>query len=77
MQAQLSDYYNYQYRGAQDTHYSFRLRGSTGQLTGYIHKGDFHGQQLAAKLQSGPQIISVTVQRTGEQSSIVEILSFQ
>ena len=74
--AELSTYFNYQYRNLRETHWSFQLREpNSGEfIHGYAEKESAEGKRLFALLQDGKQHdITVSVYCTGQVGSVAEI----
>jgi hypothetical protein len=78
VEAELSDYYNYQFAGAADTHYSVQFHEEFGnrddQFYGYVSKTSDLGKQMFKIVKDGQKHgLIVTIARTGRETSVVGI----
>ena len=76
--AQLDDYYNYEFRGAEQNFYSVSLieNGNSGRINGYISRRTDAGQRFFDLLKDGRYhnvIVKIQYSNTPEASSIVLI----
>jgi hypothetical protein len=77
-EAKLSDYFNYHYREAKGTHYSISLKDNYGKRFDSFHgnaaKDSDVGRKLFEILKDGhTHRLTVTVERTGRETSVVGI----
>jgi hypothetical protein len=73
---QLSDYYNYDFANARQSHYSIRMLepGTSDSITGYVARTSALGQRILEDLKDGKMHWhTVEVQHIGVSSSCVEI----
>jgi len=77
--AEFDDYYNFQYGDAKLTHFSISLSDNRGDsIHGYVGKESKIGKELHELLQDGSKHeITVAVQCTGTEGSVVEIVSLR
>lgn len=77
-EAELSDYYNYHYGDAQDTHYSVKFVENyvnrSDRFHGYVSKDSDLGKNLFEIVKDGQRHkLTVSVERTGRETSVVGI----
>lgn len=73
---QISDYYNFQYRNKDKSHFSFDLTDTNGEtLNGYVAKDSPTGEQLFEITKDGAaHELSIVIKRTGREGSVAEII---
>lgn len=74
---QISDYYNFEYRNKEKSHFSFELTDVNGEtLNGFILKDSTAGKRLLEITKDGEaHEVAVTIKRTGRDGSVAEITS--
>lgn len=79
VEADLSDYYGYEWRAAKETHYAIRCREeslSATSFTAYIARDSADGKRLHELLKDGEKHrVTVAIQRTGTESAVAGVKS--
>jgi hypothetical protein len=79
VEAELSDYYGYEWRAAKETHYAIRCREeslSATPFTAYIARDSADGKKLHELLKDGEKHrVTVAIQRTGTESAVAGMKS--
>jgi hypothetical protein len=74
---QISDYYNYEFRSKDKSHFSFELTDVNSEsLHGYVPRDSTTGKQLFEITKDGEaHEVAVSIKRTGREGSVAEIKS--
>lgn len=80
VRATLTDYYNYRYRSAKQTHYAASIRDANGDsIYGYIPRGTPEGEALFRVLEDGKEhhvMVELKYESPESEASIVTIARF-